>query len=160
MKHDTKWSLYQVITFFVLFFCLFILYKWFDQGGIQPGNYSMPFGILFFLVITWIYTMMLLQQQKHPAFLDHKRWRKMPIIITIVSVLSLIGFIMLVTMGPLMNWIDQGKWIIYVIFIYVIILYYFFVMSLVYMLSDNRNHVIHQTYAWSMGLFVMIMFIF
>src|SRR5690625_6122070 len=103
MKHDTKWSLYQVITFFVLFFCLFILYKWFDQGGIQPGNYSMPFGILFFLVITWIYTMMLLQQQKHPAFLDHKRCRKLPIIITIVSVLYLIGFIMLVTMGLIMN---------------------------------------------------------
>lgn len=158
MKKHTQWTLYQILTFFILIISLLMLYNWFDQG-IKPGNYSLPFGILFFLVITWMYTMMLLQQQKHPSFLDHKLWRRMPIIITIVSVLSLIGFIILVTMGPLMDWIDQGKWLIYIIFIYVIMLYYFFVMSLVYMLSDNRNRVIHQTYAWSLGLLLVIIFI-
>lgn len=136
-----------------------MVHKWMIKVGIQPGN-LLPLGIVFFLIITWLYTTILLQQYKYPELLEHKVWRKLPILVTIVSLLSLVGFIILATMGSLLDWIDQAHWTIYILLTWALILYYFFIMSLVYMFSDNRKQVIHHTYAWSLGLLLVITFIF
>lgn len=162
MKKKTKWSIYQALSFFILILAFLLLNKWGNQIIMQTLNVTSMYilGVLIFLFVSWIYTMIYFQQQKYPRLLEHKNWRYLPIFVTVISLLSLVGFIILVTIGPLLEWVEQSNWVIYIIFGYFIILYYFFIMSLVYKFSDNRNQVVHQTYIWALGLLIVIAFLF
>lgn len=91
--------------------------------------------------------------------MKHNIWRVMPKILVAVGIISMIIFIIFVTIGPLLEWVEQGSWLMYLMMGYATILYYIFIMSIVYKLSDSKRHVIHHTYAWALGIIVVMAFI-
>jgi|SRR5690625_1838775 len=158
----SKWSFYQSLAFIILIICLSILDDWMHKNAVVGVNsYSRyVIGGMFFLFITWIYITFYLQYKKYPQFIKHSIWAIMPIILSSIGVLSMIGFIILVTIGPFLDWLEQGSWLLYIMFGYATILYYFFMMSLVHKMSPNKNHIIHQTYVWALALLFFLAFIF
>jgi len=92
--------------------------------------------------------------------MKHRVWKFIPIILFFVGVLSIVLFIILVTMGPFLNWLEKGSLLLYPLLIYTMILYFFFIISLVQRFSTNDENILHQAYGWSLGLLIVIAFIF
>src|SRR5690625_3052311 len=133
----------------------------FEKGFLAVNSKSLYIlGGIFFLVITWIYVTFYFQYKKHPKLLEHKIWRYMPVVIFLVGLISMILFIILVTIGPFLDWLGQGSWFLYIILVYAMILYYIFIITVVQKFNENKQNVFHLSYTWALGLLIVIAFLF
>ena len=107
-----------------------------------------------------IYLIMYFQQKKNPGMLRHPIWSKMPILTFVVGFISIVLFLSLGTFGPLMEWIDHLKWLLYVLAIYFIWLFFLFIMSIIVKFKRSQNRVLDLTFAWTCIVLLVSIFIF
>lgn len=155
----SKWTFYQLLGLIAL-----IILFYFTEGlrkdfAVSPSGKFAVFSIaaMIFVLVTWLYIIFCFQLKKTPNIMKHKAWRMMPFIIIVIGLISIVMFIFCVTMGP--DWIGQWKGLLYVSIMYFMILFYFFVISIVHKLSGSNEHVIHHSYLWTVGLLLVAIFL-
>lgn len=162
-----KWTLYQLLIILVLIVLLYLV----DGFGISiaitgdTSNEGRIFrslliaGVLIALVAC-IYLIMFFQQKKNPNMLSHPIWSKMPIITFVVGFISIVLFLSLGTFGPLMDWVDHLRWLLYLLAIYFIWLFFLFVLSIIVKIKRSQYRVLDLTFLWTCLLLLVSIFMF
>lgn len=163
----SKWTLYQLLVILVLIVLLYLL-NGFGISIAISGDTSgagrvfkslLTAGVLIALVAC-IYLVMFFQQRKNPDMLSHPVWSKMPVIIFAVGFVSIVLFLSLGTFGPLMDWIDHLRWLLYVLVVYFIWLFFLFVMSIIVKIKRSQDRILDLTFAWTCIVLLVSIFIF
>lgn len=158
---SSKWTFYQLlglIALIVLFIFTEGLKKNFSASSSSNLSLVSTAGMIF-LLVTWLYLMFYFQLKKKPQIMDHKVWKFMPLLVVGVLFLSMVTLMLLLMMGPMDEWVEQWRGLIYGMMMYFILLFYFFVIALVHKLSDSKDNVIHHSYLWTLGLLLIVIFI-
>jgi len=85
----------------------------------------------------------------------------MPKFIIIIGTLSALGFILAGNLGPLMDWAQQWRFLIYLFAVYFLFLYFILVLSIVrnYQIDKQRGKkTVHHAFMWSLGVLSMALF--
>ena len=103
--------------------------------------------------------MLYFQMKKVPHLIDLKIWRLMPYLVVGLLTLSTIVFLLLATIGPLIDWVEQWNGLLYVAMIYFVLLFYLFIIAMVHKWSKTKDNVIHYAYLWTVGLLLIVTFV-
>lgn len=150
------------MAFIGLILLLFLLNKPLERTGMFFGeeiNIYIKGGILF-SIITWIYTSIYLGVEKIPFFQKIDVKKSLPFFWSLSSLTVALLFMLLIIKGPFLRWIYFGSWFLYVLWIVSLILYYFLIYMIVYRVSDQKENVLHLSYAWSLGTLFIFAFLF
>ena len=123
----------------------------FMEKMLLVNSSSMSIFIIMLLValFSWFYVLTHLQMKKHPNLLNSKRWHFIPILLIILGGLSFAIFIMLSMNGRLFELMNQWKWLMLVILLYFIGIYFYFILSVVLKVSQNKEKALSITYILS-----------
>ncbi len=160
MHKKRKLSIFQIVITLIFILTLIIIHFSLDRLGIPTNDNRMMYlsGGVIFITISWLYIITSLQINKKPRFLEFPVWKKIPIIIGIITLLSIFGLFTFASFDIFSELLDKWRGLLYIIIIYFIILYFYFVMSLVYRFSETKNKVIHYTYTWSLLIILITVF--
>lgn len=151
----------QLLATIPLIAALGIIHFLLDKFGIPIQSVKTFYTIvaLIFLTITWLYVITGLQLRKDPKLLQSSIWRRVPIIIIILSIVSLIGVLLLMSLQGFAHWVETSKLFLYLMIIYFLTLYFYFIMSLVIKFRETKDNIIHHTYGWALFLMIIIGFL-
>ena len=161
MIHYLKWTFLQLVTLTGLIILFIITDHSMNNIGTPTSNDGTAklIAVILFALVSWIYITFYLQIKKHPNLMEHRIWKTMPIILFIIGFLSFVVFLIL-AMTPLFDSLDQWRGLVYVIMTYSIILLFLFIMSLVHKFSESKHNVLHHTYAWTLAVLIVAIFMF
>ncbi|PAV31617.1 hypothetical protein CIL05_02880 [Virgibacillus profundi] len=162
----SRWTLYQAVIIILLVVLSFIADIFKEEIAI-PFSSSMetntPMLITFLFVVTVIGLLSLLmyfQTKKSDTFLKHPLWDKMHILMPFLFVISLIVIFSFFLIEPLSDLVQNNRWMIYVLFYYVLFLINATVLSIIH--KTNRNRISNEnkvkfSFVWtSLALFLII----
>lgn len=163
----SKWTLYQLLIILVFVVSLYFVNAFGASVAItgDTSNSGRVFkslltaGVLIALVVC-INLIMYFQQKNYPNMLNHPIWSKMPILTFAVGFISIVLFLSLGTFGPLMEWIDHIRWLLYLLAIYFVWLFFLFVMSIIVKVKRTKAHVLDLTFGWTCIILLVTIFIF
>lgn len=165
-----KWSLYQILMILFIVVSMWLLEYTSENRTVQstPGewtavNSSYATFFIVALVVVFIYFIFLFEAKKKKSFFSHPIWSNMPIICFAVGVLSIILFIVGVTAGPVMVWVDEWRFLLYVFFIYFLFLVFLFIFSINHKkqrYSQQHEKTIHNSFIWTLLLFFVLFILF
>lgn len=163
--NNVKWSLFQILTVSLLSLFL-IVFEFINVDrtiSFREGTNAVnsPYATFFVvvLIITAFYLVFLLEAMKEKNLFDHQVWDKMPMFCGFLGTLSIIGFLVLGTAGPLMNWVMYLPFLFYVCLIYFLFLLYLFIFSLEHRWRNSNEQSIHMSYFWTLLLFFILFFL-
>ncbi|WP_416148334.1 hypothetical protein ACM26V_19230 [Salipaludibacillus sp. HK11] len=160
----SRWTIFQFLTASLLIGILAFVE---NQSGTTTVAAGTPINsrLSIFLFITGIlgcfYLMFLFQTLKTNTFFHHSFWKNVPILIMVIGVLSTIAILFTGTLGPLFEWVQQWRFLIYLFVVYFLLLYFVLVLSIVrnYQLdNDLGRKTTHLAFGWSLGVLVIGMF--
>lgn len=162
----SKWTIYQFLVILTLIILLYLINGFgisiaitgdmSDEGRIFRSVLTAGFLIA---LVACIYVIMFSQYKKSPNMLNHSIWSKMPMILFAVGFISIVLFLSLGTFGPLLDWIEHIRWLLYVILIYFIWGFFLFVMSIIVKIKGSQNQVIDLTFVWTCLILLVSIFI-
>lgn len=118
----------------------------------------LPMGFIL-SIASWIYLLFYAQLQKHPEMLRHRIWKKIPIFLFILGLLSIFAFLMLGFYGPLMQWARDFRWLNDVFITYFIFLLFLFVLSVVRKDISSDHKTVHVSFLWTVAILVAVIFL-
>ncbi|NIK12583.1 hypothetical protein [Alkalibacillus almallahensis] len=165
-----RWSIYQLLTF-----SLIVLFMWFleyiNQNGTNPHssgewtavNSTYMTFITVSLAITLFYLIFLFEAKKDNSLLDRSLWKVMPTICIVAGIVSVILFLIGGIFGPIMEWVEQWRSLLYVFMIYFLFLIFLFIFSIEH--KNNRfkqrnEKTVHIAFIWTIVLFIVLYFLF
>ena len=159
----SRWTVYQFFSLLTLIACLTFIHFNITTNQILIDNNTVYLMLLFnFWISFFIYLIFLFEAKKGNSLFSHPIWGKMPIIVIIVSTLSLGLFTYFALNDSFMSLIAQSAWIIFPMFIFFYFLVFLFIFSLEYRrqsAKENSVKTVHLTFLWSTLLLVGV-FIF
>lgn len=165
-----KWSIYQL-----LMVSLIILFMWYleyinENRIVQPSsgewaavNSVYVTFLIIALVITGFYLIFLFEAKKENSFLQRPIWNVMPKVTVVVGVFSIVLFLVGGTIGPIMNWVEQWRSLLYVFLVYFLFLIFLFIFSFEHKRERRRQRsekTVHVSYVWTIALFFVLFFLF
>ncbi|MFD1037017.1 hypothetical protein ACFQ3N_01060 [Virgibacillus byunsanensis] len=159
----SKWTYYQFTAIIFLGLLLFFTDQLSGELAISSGTETVNGTSLLtagFIaaIVGWVYVMVYLQSKKKPALLNHAVWSKMPALLFIIGFLSIVAFLTLGTFGPLLEWTENARWLMYVFMVYFIFLFYLFVVSVILKNSKLKKHALHRSLYVTGGLLIIVIF--
>lgn len=165
-----KWSIYQVLTIsFIILFMWFLEYINRNRT-IQPSagewtavNSVYVTFLIIALVVTCFYFIFLFEAKKENSFLQRSVWNIMPKVTVMVGTFSIVLFLIGGTIGPIMNWVEQWRSLLYVFLIYFLFLIFLFIFSFEHKqerLNQRSEKTVHISYIWTIAVFFLLFFLF
>ncbi|RWZ49769.1 hypothetical protein EQV77_18020 [Halobacillus fulvus] len=158
----SKWTIYQsgLLLCLGLIFYLSELFSMNLAAGPEnsPMLASIVTSIFLISIVAILYLFSYFQWKKKPGFLQHPIWRKLPIPLLILALLSVIAFLTLGVFGPLAEWTMQYRTLLYILIVYFISLLFFFVLSVVYKKIDAEKSLLNQTFMWTSLILIVGIF--
>lgn len=111
------------------------------------------------LVLTCFYVLFLSGAKKKNNIFEHSIWGKMPKICIAVGVISVVLFIVGGTVGPLMTWVAQWRFLLHVLLIYFLFLVFLFIFSFEHKgqrFKQRSEKTIHISYICTLVLFFVL----
>lgn len=165
-----KWSLYQVLMILFMVVSMRLLEYTSENRTVQSTsgewtivNSSYTTFFIVALVVTFIYFIFLFEMKKKKSFFSHPVWINMPIICVTVGIISIILFIVGVTVGPVMVWVEEWRILLYVFLIYFLFLVFLFIFSIEHKkqrYSQQHEKTIHISFIWTLLLFFALFILF
>ncbi|WP_223701626.1 hypothetical protein [Sutcliffiella deserti] len=159
-----KWTLYQVLTLVLLSLLMWGLEFISDKRAFQfqsagwavviPGYATV---LIIALVISCFFLIFLFEAKKEKSIFQNSAWRKMPVICLITGLFSVFLFIAAGAFGPLFEWVEQWRFLLYIFFVYFLLLLFLFIFSLEHRNKGYRRpyeKTIKISYFWTLILFV------
>lgn len=155
-------------SFCIIILCLFafIVDYYFQNVNMGIENIILKQVIIFAAISILLFVCNQLiynYAKREEAFMQHKVWNKMFVVILIWLMISFIVFIFLFFATPLEYLISTNTWIMFIIVYYFIFFINLFVLSLVHIIVDTSMQVEKKlliTWATSSLLMAIILFIF
>ncbi|GGK08254.1 hypothetical protein GCM10007063_33310 [Lentibacillus kapialis] len=162
----SKWTIYQFLVILTLIILVYLVNGLGISVAITEDTSNegrifrsiLTAGFLIALVAC-IYVIIFCQHKKRPNMLSHSIWSKTPTILFAVGFISIVLFLSLGTFGPLLDWIEHVRWLLYVILIYFIWGFFLFVMSIIVKIKGSQNRVIEHTFVWTCLILLVFIFI-
>ena len=164
-----KWSLFQLLTLtFIIFIMWFLEYITGNRTiQISSGEWTavnsslVPFFIVA-LLMSCFYLLFLFEAKKEKSIFASKVWTNMPIIFITLGVLSSILFIIGGAMGPVFEWVQQWRFLVYIFLVYFLLLVFLFIFSIEHKkqgLKKPYEKSVHVSYSWTLVIF-LVLFVF
>ncbi|QOY35514.1 hypothetical protein AWH56_022990 [Anaerobacillus isosaccharinicus] len=165
-----KWSIFQVVTVSFIFLFMWFLEHISGNRTIQPSNGEwtavnssyMTFLILA-LVVSCFYLLFLFEAKKAKTIFESSVWSRMPKICIIGGALSAILFIIGGTLGPIFEWVQQWRFLLYIFLVYFLLLVYVFIFSVEHKNKEFKKpyeKTILSSYFWTIAIFIVLFFLF
>jgi len=111
------------------------------------------------LVISCFYLLFLFEAKKKKSIFASKVWAIMPIISINLGGLSTILFIIGGAIGPVFDWVQQWRFLLYIFFVYFLLLVFVFIFSIEHKkqrFKKSHEKAIHISYSWTLVLFLVL----
>ncbi|WP_218240645.1 hypothetical protein, partial [Pseudomonas sp. 2822-17] len=135
----SKWTIYQcltVVSLLVIFFLAEInagsVNITVSSEQITPFNNGITYFLFVGIILGCFYLLFLFEAKKGSNFFSRSVWGKMPWITFTLGIVSLILFMLSALLGPLFQWVEQWRYLIYIFFSYFLLILFVFTFSLVY----------------------------
>lgn len=164
----SKWTIYQGL---ILLAFIGVLYLAEVLSGelnltVSSGNSTLinsGFGFFIFsgIVLSCFYLLFLFEAKKGKQLFSHPLWNKMPVIIVGVGTVSVFIFMFSSFLGPLFQWTEQWRFLIYIFFSYFLFLLFVFVFSTVRnsrMKGEGNEKAAHLAYLWTAVVILISLF--
>jgi hypothetical protein len=166
---NVKWFMLQILTLGAIGILLAALEIYSANRIVNSSAEWMPVNnvyatfIIVAVVISCFYLIFWLEGKKVTSIFERPFWTIMPQLIITVGILSIILFLVGGTLGPIMNWVEQWRSLLYIFLIYFLFLIFLFIFSLEHKKHRNKtpiNKTIFTSYIWTIVLFIVVFFIF
>ncbi|MGM0845621.1 MAG: hypothetical protein ACQEUT_11640 [Bacillota bacterium] len=164
-----KWSILQILAAFlmaVLMWGLEINSESINlqtsSGGWTAVNSPLLTFLMIVLIMTGIYLIFLFEAKKDSPIFRLSIWLRMPAILVAAGVLSVILFILGGTIGPLMEWVSQWRFLLYVFLIYFLLLIFLFIFSIELKRQKGTQtfeKTVHISFVWTLVLLFALFFL-
>ncbi|MGF2616170.1 hypothetical protein FZC84_00135 [Rossellomorea vietnamensis] len=164
-----KWSILQILAvslIIILMWSLEIISENINlqtsSGGWTAVNSPLLTFVIVVLVMTAIYLIFLFEAKKDSPVFRHRIWLRMPAVLVVAGVLSVILFILGGTIGPLMEWVSQWRFLLYIFLIYFLLIIFLFIFSIEHKRQKGTQTVektVHISFVWTLVLLFALFFL-
>ncbi|TYS16690.1 hypothetical protein FZC78_11925 [Rossellomorea vietnamensis] len=133
-----------------------------SSGGWTAVNSPLLTFLMIVLIMTSIYLIFVFEAKKEKPIFRYSIWSRMPSILVGAGVLSVILFIMGGIIGPLMEWVSQWRFLLYVFLIYFLLLIFLFIFSIELKRQKGSQTVektVHISFVWTLVLLFALFFL-
>ncbi|SET50608.1 hypothetical protein SAMN05421676_105129 [Salinibacillus kushneri] len=159
----TRWSFYQFIMILLLTILAFFIDSFKEDVAISVNASNVDAFILmleritFLIIIIGLFSFILyFQTKKSDTFLTHSLWDKMPVILTIILLLSFIGIFVVFLSDPLNQLFQSQRWLMYCILYYFLFVFHMLVLSIIH---KTRKQAKNQVKIQSSFLFTVLILV-
>lgn len=165
----SRWTLFQsvIIISLVVLAVLADLFKTeiavpFSSSGDISAQGLMT--LLFIVVVVGLLSLiMYFQTKKSDTFLKHPLWDKMHILMPFFFIISLVVIFSIFLIDPLSGFVQNNRWLIYILLYYVLFLINVIVLAFIHQAKKHtisNGNKIKYSFIWtSLGLFLVIFII-
>lgn len=114
------------------------------------------------LLIAGFYSIFLLEAKKKNYRFQHQIWEHMPKIIIVAGIVSVVLFLLGGTVGPLMEWMEHWRFLLYILLGYFLLLVFLFIFSFEHkrqQFKHSPERIIHISFFWTLLLFFAVFFL-
>ena len=156
-----KYTCYQIISAAILVGVFVLAHYLLNAYGTPLDNNRALYviGGIVMITISWVYVITYFQIEKYPHLLTHAIWRKMPVILFLLGICSCVIFFCLALTGSFLQWMDDWQLFLYITIVYFLMLYFYFIMSLVRKFSKATDKIIHHTFMLSLAILLLTVYI-
>lgn len=132
----SKWTVYQAAALAGLI-ALAVVAEFYSLNignALTSGAISSMLIVLTFILLSTslIHLFFVFHSKKSERFLSHPLWNKMNVLAGLLLAIFVVVFISAAVFTPLNDWITDGRWILYGILYFFLLLYSLFVLSVVH----------------------------
>lgn len=164
----SRWTLFQGLIIAVMVVLAFIADQFKTKIAIPVSANNeiktpMLIAFLFIIVIIGLLSLMMyFQTKKSATFLKHPLWNKMHILMPFFFAISLVIIFSIFLIDPLSHFVQDNRWLIYLLLFYVLFLINVIVLAFIHKVKkqtiSNKNK-IEYSFIWTSVLLFIIYFI-
>ncbi|MCM3491690.1 hypothetical protein M3689_20645 [Alkalihalophilus marmarensis] len=165
-----KWSTFQILVIANVILFMFMLERMVSSRTIQPPtagepavNSSLSTLIVYIAILIGVYLLFLFEAKKNRDIFRHKAWLKMPQVSFLIAIASTILFLVMATIGPLFAWVEQFRFLLYLLGSLFLFMTYLFIFSLIHKSRFDEKRVegaVHWSLIWTTVLFAGTFYLF